>query len=76
LAKVAMRVDDVDVLHLLKIMLKANGKKGVPQGEIQRRQPPRRMAISPASACMQARQRSSPIILALSDGHGEIVQSR
>src|ERR1700681_4120092 len=26
LAKVARRVDDVDVLHLLKIMLKANGE--------------------------------------------------
>src|SRR6266850_4325469 len=32
LAKVARRVDDVDVLHLLKIMLKASGKQGVPQG--------------------------------------------
>ena len=26
LAKVARRVDDVDVLHLLKLMLKANGR--------------------------------------------------
>src|SRR5246127_297899 len=34
LAKVAGRVDDVDVLHLLKIMLKANGKQGVPQGGV------------------------------------------
>jgi RNA-directed DNA polymerase len=34
LAKVAKRVDDVDVLHLLKIMLKANGKQGVPQGGV------------------------------------------
>src|ERR1017187_3875260 len=34
LAQVARRVDDVDVLHLLKIMLKANGKKGVPQGGV------------------------------------------
>jgi RNA-directed DNA polymerase len=34
LAKVARRVDDGDVLHLLKIMLKANGKKGVPQGGV------------------------------------------
>jgi RNA-directed DNA polymerase len=34
LAKVARRVDDVDVLHLLKIMLKANGKQGVPQGGV------------------------------------------
>src|SRR6201984_2991263 len=32
LAKVAGRVDDVDVMHLLKLMLKASGKKGVPQG--------------------------------------------
>src|ERR1700688_1468073 len=32
LAKVAQRVDDADVLHLLKIMLKANGRRGVPQG--------------------------------------------
>ena len=34
LSKVAERVDDDDVLHLLKIMLKANGKKGVPQGGV------------------------------------------
>jgi RNA-directed DNA polymerase len=34
LAKVARRVDDGDVLHLLKIMFKANGKKGVPQGGV------------------------------------------
>ena len=32
LAKVAKRVDDDDVMHLLKIMLKANGRCGVPQG--------------------------------------------
>jgi RNA-directed DNA polymerase len=32
LEKVARRVDDGDVMHLLKIMLKASGKKGVPQG--------------------------------------------
>jgi RNA-directed DNA polymerase len=32
LAKVAERVDDGDVMHLLKVMLKANGKQGVPQG--------------------------------------------
>ena len=29
LAKVAERVDDGDVMHLLKVMLKANGKQGV-----------------------------------------------
>ncbi len=34
LAKVARRVDDADVMHLLKIMLKANGKCGVPQGGV------------------------------------------
>ena len=34
LAKVAQRVDDVDVMHLLKIMLKAGGKQGVPQGGV------------------------------------------
>ncbi|WP_036286206.1 group II intron reverse transcriptase/maturase [Methylosinus sp. PW1] len=34
LAKVAQRVDDVDVMHLLKVMLKANGKRGVPQGGV------------------------------------------
>src|SRR6516164_1033764 len=32
LAKVARRVSDADVLHLLKMMLKASGQKGVPQG--------------------------------------------
>ena len=34
LAKVAARVDDDDVMHLLKIMLKANGRYGVPQGGV------------------------------------------
>jgi len=34
LAKVARRVDDDDVMHLLKIMLKASGKQGVPQGGV------------------------------------------
>lgn len=34
LAKVAQRVDDDDVMHLLKIMLKANGERGVPQGGV------------------------------------------
>ncbi len=32
LAKVARRVNDRDILHLLKRMLKAAGKRGVPQG--------------------------------------------
>ena len=32
LAKVAARVNDADVLRLLKMILKASGKKGVPQG--------------------------------------------
>jgi len=27
-------VDDADVMHLLKVMLKANGKQGVPQGGV------------------------------------------
>jgi RNA-directed DNA polymerase len=34
LAKVGPRVDDPDVMHLLKIMLKANGRCGVPQGGV------------------------------------------
>jgi len=34
LTKVAQRISDPDVLHLLKIMLKANGKRGVPQGGV------------------------------------------
>ena len=34
LSKVARRVDDTDVMHLLKIMLKASGKQGVPQGGV------------------------------------------
>src|ERR1700676_2777383 len=34
LAKVARRVDDANVLHLLKLMLKANGRCGVPQGGV------------------------------------------
>ncbi len=34
LAKVAARVNDEDVLHVLKMMLKATGAKGVPQGGV------------------------------------------
>src|SRR5262245_38222421 len=34
LAKVAKRVSDADVLPLLKMMLQASGKKGVPQGGV------------------------------------------
>src|SRR6201988_4622832 len=34
LEKVAQRVDDKDIMHLLKVMLKASGKKGVPQGGV------------------------------------------
>jgi len=34
LAKVAERVNDGDVMRLLKVMLKANGKRGVPQGGV------------------------------------------
>jgi RNA-directed DNA polymerase len=34
LAKVAQRVSDPDVLHLLKMILKASGQKGVPQGGV------------------------------------------
>jgi len=34
LAKVTRRVDDPDVMRLLKIMLKANGRCGVPQGGV------------------------------------------
>ncbi|MDQ5873455.1 MAG: group II intron reverse transcriptase/maturase [Acidobacteriota bacterium] len=34
LTKVAARVNDEDVLHLLKMMLKATGTKGVPQGGV------------------------------------------
>ena len=34
LSKVAARINDDDVMHLLKVMLKANGKRGVPQGGV------------------------------------------
>jgi len=34
LAKVAKRIDDRDVMHLLKLILKAAGTKGVPQGGV------------------------------------------
>jgi RNA-directed DNA polymerase len=34
LAQVAARVDDADVMRLLKMILKASGKKGVPQGGV------------------------------------------
>ncbi len=34
LEKVAVRVDDADTMHLVKVILKASGKKGVPQGGV------------------------------------------
>ncbi len=34
LEKVAVRVDDADIMHLVKVILKASGKKGVPQGGV------------------------------------------
>src|SRR4051812_28424220 len=34
LAKVAARVEDADVMRLLKMILKASGKRGVPQGGV------------------------------------------
>jgi RNA-directed DNA polymerase len=34
LAKVAQRIDDTDVMHLLKMMLKATSRRGVPQGGV------------------------------------------
>jgi len=34
LAKVAARIDDADVMHLLQSILKASGSKGVPQGGV------------------------------------------
>jgi RNA-directed DNA polymerase len=34
LAKVAQRVNDDDVMHLLKLVLKSTGKRGVPQGGV------------------------------------------
>lgn len=34
LAKVAQRVSDPKILHLTKLILKANGKRGVPQGSV------------------------------------------
>ena len=34
LAKVAQRVQDADILHLLKLILKASGTQGVPQGGV------------------------------------------
>ena len=34
LEKIARRVQDDDIMHLVKLILKANGKKGVPQGGI------------------------------------------
>jgi RNA-directed DNA polymerase len=34
LAKVAQRVNDPDILHMLKLILKTSGKQGVPQGGV------------------------------------------
>jgi len=37
LGKVARRVQDGEILHVVKLMLKASGKRGVPQGGCSRR---------------------------------------
>ncbi len=34
LKKVACRINDADVMHMLKLILKASGKQGVPQGGV------------------------------------------
>ena len=34
LGKVARRVHDAEILHLLKLVLTASGKRGVPQGGV------------------------------------------
>jgi RNA-directed DNA polymerase len=34
LEKVARRIDDAEILHVLKVMLRASGKRGVPQGGV------------------------------------------
>ena len=34
LAKVAQRVDDPDIMHVLKLILKATGKQGIAQGDV------------------------------------------
>ena len=34
LGKVARRIEDAEILHLVKLMLKATGKRGVPQGGV------------------------------------------
>ncbi len=34
LGKVARRIEDAEILHLLKLVLKASGKRGVPQGGV------------------------------------------
>jgi len=34
LAKIAKRVEDKEIMHLIKLILKANGKEGVPQGGV------------------------------------------
>ena len=49
LAKVARRVKDRDILHLLKLMLKASGKRGVPQGGVM--SPPPQQHLSHRGRC-------------------------
>jgi ABC transporter substrate binding protein len=49
LAKVARRVNDRDILHLLKLMLKASGKRGVPQGGVI--SPPPQQHLSHRGGC-------------------------
>jgi Reverse transcriptase (RNA-dependent DNA polymerase) len=47
LGKVARRVRDGEILHLLKLMLKASGKRGVPQGGVLT--PPTQSQTSPGT---------------------------
>ena len=34
LEKVAKRVEDADIMHLLRVILRASGRRGVPQGGV------------------------------------------
>jgi RNA-directed DNA polymerase len=58
LTKLAQRIDDPDVMHVLKLILKATGAKGVPQGGVITPRTQKATSSSTASSWPGARRRS------------------
>ena len=71
LGKVAIRVDDDEVLRLLKLILKAGGKRGVPQGGVIT--PRTQKATSRVRGVIGVVVRSATVRWGWSRGHGNAV---